>query len=290
MESMELPLVIFTILGQMSVGAFVILWLRDFLTKDAMEQKEISLQRTISFTLVILMGIGILSSMLHLGHPEHAYRALIHFKTSPLSREIWVTASFFWLLVAYTYFSWIEAEVGEIRRLIGLAAIAIGILAVIVSSLAYMLPARGAWNHFTTMGSFFCTAFLLGVFLVSAITIYKDREPLKNRYLYLILTVIILQAIIMLIHRNYLFNFSPETQETANLLYTKLAILFWLRVIIGLIVPFLLTLNIIRLKAHNNLTINILTYTGFGCVLIGESLSRILFFVTVVPLDVGVAL
>ena len=98
----EWPLMIFTVFGQCVVGGFLVLALA--LLKGGLTSE--SQQRVIASMLWLwmLMGIGFVASVIHLGSPMRAFNALNRMGASPLSNEIASGSIFFavggtgWLL------------------------------------------------------------------------------------------------------------------------------------------------------------------------------------------------
>ncbi|EGE3758764.1 dimethyl sulfoxide reductase anchor subunit [Shigella flexneri] len=98
----EWPLMIFTVFGQCVAGGFIVLALA-LLKGDLRAEAQ---QRVIAcmFGLWVLMGIGFIASMLHLGSPMRAFNSLNRVGASALSNEIASGSSFFavggigWLL------------------------------------------------------------------------------------------------------------------------------------------------------------------------------------------------
>lgn len=98
----EWPLMIFTVFGQCVAGGFIILALA-LLKGDLRAEAQ---QRVIAcmFGLWVLMGIGFIASMLHLGSPMRAFNSLNRVGASALSNEIASGSIFFavggigWLL------------------------------------------------------------------------------------------------------------------------------------------------------------------------------------------------
>ncbi|EMD1257508.1 dimethyl sulfoxide reductase anchor subunit [Escherichia coli] len=96
------PLMIFTVFGQCVAGGFIVLALA-LLKGDLRAEAQ---QRVIAcmFGLWVLMGIGFIASMLHLGSPMRAFNSLNRVGASALSNEIASGSIFFavggigWLL------------------------------------------------------------------------------------------------------------------------------------------------------------------------------------------------
>ncbi len=55
---------------------------------------------------LLLLAGGLLASFFHLGHPERAWRAILMWRTSWLSREVLVLPSFIVLTVLAYIYSW----------------------------------------------------------------------------------------------------------------------------------------------------------------------------------------
>ncbi|WP_312455774.1 dimethyl sulfoxide reductase anchor subunit family protein [Pseudescherichia sp.] len=98
----EWPLMIFTVLGQCVVGGFIVLafaLLKGELAPEAQRRVIAGM-----LGLWVLMGIGFIASVLHLGSPLRAFNSLNRVGASPLSNEIASGSLFFavggigWLL------------------------------------------------------------------------------------------------------------------------------------------------------------------------------------------------
>ncbi len=80
----EWPLVIFTVFGQCVAGALIVMgfaWLN-----EGDDKARIRIVRSLFFWLV--MGIGFMASVLHLGSPLRAFNSLNRVGASALSNEI----------------------------------------------------------------------------------------------------------------------------------------------------------------------------------------------------------
>ncbi|EGK4459755.1 dimethyl sulfoxide reductase anchor subunit [Salmonella enterica] len=89
----EWPLMIFTVFGQCVAGGFIVLALA-LMKGDLRAETQ---QRVIAcmFGLWVLMGIGFIASMLHLGSPMRAFNSLNRVGASALSNEIASGSVFF---------------------------------------------------------------------------------------------------------------------------------------------------------------------------------------------------
>ncbi|AYR68073.1 dimethyl sulfoxide reductase anchor subunit family protein [Salmonella enterica] len=88
----EWPLVLFTVLGQCVAGALIVSGYGWLTTKD-----DVAKQRIVRsmFFLWLVMGIGFIASMLHLGSPMRAFNSLNRVGASALSNEIASGSVFF---------------------------------------------------------------------------------------------------------------------------------------------------------------------------------------------------
>lgn len=81
----EWPLVIFTVLGQCVVGALIVSGIGWFAANNDADRQRIVRGM---FFLWLLMGIGFIASVMHLGSPLRAFNSLNRIGASGLSNEI----------------------------------------------------------------------------------------------------------------------------------------------------------------------------------------------------------
>ncbi|EFL9709988.1 dimethyl sulfoxide reductase anchor subunit [Escherichia coli] len=81
----EWPLVIFTVLGQCVVGALIVSGIGWFAAKNDADRQRIVRGM---FFLWLLMGIGFIASVMHLGSPLRAFNSLNRIGASGLSNDL----------------------------------------------------------------------------------------------------------------------------------------------------------------------------------------------------------
>ena len=129
------PLVFMTVLTQLSVGAFVTIWLLPLL--------GVSTRLGIAaLTSLAVGGLALAVSTLHLGRPAYAYRALKMWKRSWLSREVLLFSAFSGVAALYAAVLWLygSAWAGTSAALGGLTAL-LGVAGVTASACIYRVPA-----------------------------------------------------------------------------------------------------------------------------------------------------
>ncbi len=122
---------------------------------------------TVSLTLLLLLTIAALNvSVFHLGRPAYAWRALKMWRRSWLSREVLLFSLFFLFIGGCAIASW-GVTLGFPRCLslmvpLAWAAIAFGFGGTLASGYIYLVRARPAWNTLHTPLDFLLSAALLG--------------------------------------------------------------------------------------------------------------------------------
>jgi anaerobic dimethyl sulfoxide reductase subunit C (anchor subunit) len=164
----ELPLVIFTIIAQMSVGSFVVLGLIHLFGARAGRDVIDKVSDPALYAIGPILVLGLLASMTHLGTPIRAINALRHLDSSWLSREILFGLLFAAIGGAFAFSQWFKWLTPRLRQaLAGLAAL-VGLALIWSMTMVYLLPTVPAWDSWATPARFFATTFLLGSLAVGA--------------------------------------------------------------------------------------------------------------------------
>ena len=164
----ELPLVIFTIIAQMSVGSFVVLGLIHLFGARTGRGAIDKVSDPALYAIGPILVLGLLASMTHLGTPIRAINALRHLDSSWLSREILFGLLFAAIGGAFAFTQWFKWLTPRLRQaLAGLAAL-VGLALIWSMTMVYLLPTVPAWDSWATPARFFATTFLLGSLAVGA--------------------------------------------------------------------------------------------------------------------------
>ncbi|MFS9380163.1 dimethyl sulfoxide reductase anchor subunit family protein, partial [Citrobacter sp. ANG330] len=156
----EWPLVLFTVLGQCVVGALIVCgagWL-------AMKDDAAARQRLVRsmFFLWLVMGLGFLASIMHLGSPMRAFNSLNRIGASGLSNEIAAGSLFF----AVGGIWWLIAVLGKMPPALGklwlLVSMVLGIVFVWAMTRVYLIDTVPTWYTGYTTLAFFMTVLLSG--------------------------------------------------------------------------------------------------------------------------------
>lgn len=274
-------LIVMTVLTQLSVGAFAAIWLLQVLGASA------SLGAAALASLLVA-GLAIAASTLHLGRPIHAYRALKAWRRSWLSREVLLFTAFSGVAALYAALLWFQLPGSHTA---GLLTIVFGISGVIASAQIYRVPARPAWDTPFTLAQFLLTAGALGPLFAAAVGAGDPRSlgiasasMAAVGLMFLALRFLALTA-----------SDRVELKGTARLLATtlrpKLVARGALLALGGVILP-LLAIGFGPAEAGHSVPLD--AVSGFSrpalvCALAvviaiaGEILGRYLFFVSVVP-------
>lgn len=306
MEIRELALVTFTILTQMSVGAFLTLGLIHFFVarKAGMEQADQMSDRAL-LAIGPVIVLATIVSLLHLGNPLNAPRAIANLDTSWLSREILSTVLFVLLGGVFALMQWRKISTFAVRNVIAWIATLVGLVLVYSMSQIYMLEAQPAWNSLATPISFFATTLLLGLLAIGAALVtnyaYVQRQDpecaaeqcvlLRDTVRWIALTAVFVLGVELVVAPIYLASLSAGSsaaQESARVMIQDFGALLALRLVLAFIgvgvFGFFLYQNAMspgREKIMGNLV-----YAAFALALVAEVLGRFLFYATQVRVGI----
>jgi len=304
-ESAHTSLVFMTVLTQLAAGAFLTLWLGDLLSNVfgfLKPLKEFLLFGAVG--ILVVTGLALSVSVLHLGRPLFAYKALRMWKRSWLSREVLFFSLFSFFGAGYAallltgYF--LGFQVPESARFVfgGIVALS-GMAGIYASAKIYLVPARPAWNTIRTPLRFFLTGFILGPlfsFVVYALYALMGRshavssETLGPVFAWLAISsgAAFMQLLVLFARLFYLSEEkNPELYDSALLLTRRFRSHFLTRLALLVLGSFVLPISyLFYFLTHPTpptAQMMIFAVTALFITFVGELLGRYLFFVTVVP-------
>ncbi len=161
----EWPLMFFTVIGQSVAGAFIIMGCAILSGKlpEALNRKV----HYSMFGLWLLMGIGFLLSMIHMGTPMRAFNSFIRFGHSSLSNEIASGATFFALGGLYWLISVLNKMPAALGKLWLVVVMILAVLFITAISRVYQIDTVPTWYNGYTTVNFVLTAFIGGPILAA---------------------------------------------------------------------------------------------------------------------------
>ncbi|HDE1190054.1 TPA: DmsC/YnfH family molybdoenzyme membrane anchor subunit [Klebsiella quasipneumoniae] len=230
----EWPLVLFTVLGQCVVGATLIsglVWL------ELADQRE-ARQRLVRsmFFIWLLMGIGFLASVMHLGSPLRAFNSLNRVGASALSNEIasgalfFAVGGFWWLLAVLEK---MPAALGKIWLVITLL---LGLLFVLAMTRVYQIDTVPTWYTGYTTSAFFLTILLSGP-LFAALLLQMAKVDVNGWFIAgLSMAALVISAAVIVMQSAGLSTIHSSVQQAASLLpnYGRLQALRLILLALGL--------------------------------------------------------
>lgn len=154
METIELPLVLFTLLTQIAAGMVVLAALRQWVVVEGPSLKT----RNEWIAVLGLVIVAVLAAFFHLGRPLGFLRMLVNLRTAWLSREI-LAFGLFGVLTAVTFYTVFTKAANA--WLIKITAL-VGLLAVFSTGMAYASAGLDAIHNILPLVLFFLTVFTLG--------------------------------------------------------------------------------------------------------------------------------
>ena len=270
MES--LPLVLYTSLIEVVVGTFAVLILTDF--RGEMGRGFLA---SVGLTVLAVAFCARLSlSGIDFGRGQELYPGIDLAWNG--FQDFCLNATLILLLL---YNIMVGLGTDRARRIVGVVAVAAGLLTLFAVSMLYRGNYLGGW---IAPFSFFLgaasvgtvqTGMLLGHwYLVTPSLTVAPLARINRLFLYALLG----QAALVLVNSGPWVGNSLAVSD-------KWAAIYWLRVLVGIVFPIVLayaTAQTCKIKAHMSSTGFL--YVALACVLAGEIVSRVILFQTYVPL------
>lgn len=291
-------LVLFTILAQMSVGSFWVLGIVYYYAKRKAGVEEAD-RMSDSALLAIgpVLVLGLLASLLHLGNPLNAYKAVFNLGSSWLSMEILSGVLFAGLGALFALMQWRKIGSFAVRNGVALITALVGFWLVYSMTQVYMLSTVPTWNIWTTPVAFFTTTLLLGSLAmgVAFVANYNrlrrqgsehasvQGDLLRNTLRWITVASVVLlgvEFVVIPLHYAYLATESEATITAIRLLLSQYGFVLVLRLLLVFIGAGLLAVFGYRnaTSPGQEALLGKLAYAGFALVFVSEVMARFLFY------------
>lgn len=253
------PLAVMLVLTQVSVGAFV----ADLVLRAIVSDALAGTIRPFAAAGALLTGMLALgASVLHLGRPRYAWRAVIGLRHSWLSREIVAFSAFAAAATLYAAAIW-RSVPSAIVSLLGAAVVVAGGAGILCSVMVYTVTGRRWWRWSVTGPKFVLSALVTGPALALTLAVLalipvgsaardaaiaagalRSAAPLLVAVLVVTAVKVVLEGSVLRHLRDATFT---EERRTAVLLTDDLRTLSTLRIVGGVVGGALLPIVLLRL-------------------------------------------
>ncbi|HFT1962509.1 TPA: dimethyl sulfoxide reductase anchor subunit family protein [Enterobacter ludwigii] len=266
----EWPLVIFTVFGQCVAGALIVMGLVWLTEKD--DAVKTRLVRSMFF-LWLVMGIGFLASVLHLGSPLRAFNSLNRVGASALSNEIAAGSVFF----AVGGFWWLVSVIGKMPPALGkiwlVVSQILGVVFVWAMTRVYQIDTVPTWYTGYTTLAFFLTL-VLGGPLLAALLLRVANTTYKSTFAASVSVLALLACVaVIVLQSNDLATIHSSVQQACALLPDYGALQIWRIVLLAAGLGCWLC-PLMRRQEPKALAL----FAGVILVVVGELIGRGLFY------------
>ena len=244
LRTREDPLVVFTLVSQAVIGAFLTLFLGPLFGVETLATaSHLVATPLLLFGLIGLQTLALVLSTLHLGRPHRFYRAFNNLRYSPVSREVAGIAVFYNFLGAYTLltglpmlFTWLpQGATALLAQATGWGAAVSGVAALYFMHRIYRIPARPFWNHWQVLTAFYGNMLALGPLLIVLALAVADTArglPLAataGKLAAVMLAGLALEAVGLYRHARSLRRAGGEGEASQHEQCTTFGKTYWLR-------------------------------------------------------------
>ncbi|BDR13039.1 DmsC/YnfH family molybdoenzyme membrane anchor subunit [Vibrio sp. STUT-A11] len=169
----EYSLIFFTVLAQTAVGGYLLVSARTLVM--GFDEEKINSYKIPMFALWVIMGLGFLFSITHLGSPLRAFNSFNQLGSAWLSNEVFFGAAFFavgglqWLL------SVLKVGGGAVQKTLMIGAMVLGCIFMYSMVNVYMINTVPTWFNMYTPLSFVMTMVVCGL-LLSQLVIVSAKD------------------------------------------------------------------------------------------------------------------
>lgn len=230
----EWPLVLFTVLGQFVAGGLIvsgIVWMNA--NDDRIGQVRIVRSQLL---LWVLMGVGFIASMMHLGSPLRAFNSLNRVGASALSNEIAAGSLFFAVGGFWWLVSWLGKMPATLSRIWLAFSMLLGVLFVWDMTRVYQIDTVPTWHNGYTTAAFFLTMLMGGPLLAALLLRLAGIRFCASRFAALSVAAFIASIAVVMLQSQQLGEIHSSVQQAIALVpdYAMLQVARLLLVALGL--------------------------------------------------------
>ncbi|ENN8378466.1 MULTISPECIES: DmsC/YnfH family molybdoenzyme membrane anchor subunit [Providencia] len=266
----EWPLILFTVLGQSIAGGVIVTGLAWLSTDDKPQKQRIV---NAMLALWVLMGLGFLASMMHMGSPMRAFNSMNRVFASSLSNEVLFGSIFFALGGLWWLLSAIKKMPTGLDKVWLIITMLMGLLFVWAMTRVYMISTVPTWNTPHTTIGFFMTLFVVGPIL-GTLLLRVAKFPFNSGKLAAIGVVAYIVTIAsVLLQSGEIALITTSVQKAVDLV-PDFGVLQVVRIVVTSIGLLLWILPVVRQNQPSVLSLLL----GTVLVLVGEFIGRGLFY------------
>ncbi|MBV2189318.1 DmsC/YnfH family molybdoenzyme membrane anchor subunit [Providencia rettgeri] len=266
----EWPLILFTVLGQSIAGGVIVTGLA-WLSTDDKSQKQCIVNAMLA--LWVLMGLGFLASMMHMGSPMRAFNSMNRVFASSLSNEVLFGSIFFALGGLWWLLSAMKKMPTGLDKVWLIITMLMGLLFVWAMTRVYMISTVPTWNTPHTTIGFFMTLFVVGPIL-GTLLLRVAKFPFNSGKLALISVIAYIVTIAsVLLQSGEIALIATSVQKAVDLV-PDFGVLQVIRIVVTSLGLLLWILPIVRQNQPSVLSLLL----GTVLVLVGEFIGRGLFY------------
>lgn len=268
----ELSLVLFTVLAQTAVGAYLIMSIANLVTNSRVDVKG-RITRNMFFVWVV-MGLGFVASSTHLGSPMRAMNALNQVGTSWLSNEILTGSMFFAFGGLYWLLEVLDKGTEGVRKGLKIAGMVAGVAFMYSMVNVYLIDTVPTWNTPYTGWSFLLTMVVAGAIFASTLMHSAQFDDAKyTRGIQGLVVVAIIAMIVVTMSQMVALANIQSSVVAARDLVPNMAMLQGSRIVLLIAGAAIALFGINRIKGSV-----VLPVVGLALVLMAELLGRNIFF------------
>ncbi len=268
------PLVFYTLLTGLGVGAFVFVALTEWLGKAERTRMPGAI------TALVVMAAGGVASVFHLGHIERIFNVLSNLG-SGIAQELILSGLTGLAILVYIILMRLGYS-AQARKIVATIGLVLAVILAFALGGSYVLPARPAWNTWLLPLLYLASAAVLGVFTMYIWAAVREKEaPLVMAVNKATLIALAVQAVVVVAYVVYLAvaPFPNPLRSASRLLAGDLAPVFWGGlVVVGLLIPLGLTAWFFAAKKRVLPSV-VVAEVGLVCVLGGGVATRALMYI-----------